>query len=46
MALGKPVIATSYSGNCDFMNAVNSCPLGYRLRAVTARDHEYPEACR
>ena len=28
MALGKPVIATSYSGNCDFMNAVNSCPRG------------------
>ncbi|MGO9855754.1 MAG: glycosyltransferase family 4 protein [Acidimicrobiales bacterium] len=44
MALGKPVIATSYSGNCDFMNAVNSCPLGYRLRAVTARDHDHQEA--
>jgi glycosyltransferase involved in cell wall biosynthesis len=41
MALGKPVIATSYSGNCDFMNSVNSCPLGYRLRAVRERDHEY-----
>ena len=44
MALGKPVIATSYSGNCDFMNAVNSCPLGYRLRAVTAHDHRYQKA--
>jgi glycosyltransferase involved in cell wall biosynthesis len=44
MALGKPVIATSYSGNCDFMNAVNSCPVGYRLRAVTVRDHVYQEA--
>jgi glycosyltransferase involved in cell wall biosynthesis len=44
MALGKPVIATNYSGNCDFMNPVNSCPLGYRLRPVTAQDHEYQEA--
>jgi glycosyltransferase involved in cell wall biosynthesis len=41
MALGKPVIATWYSGNCDFMDSVNSCPLGYRLRTVTTRDHEY-----
>ncbi len=44
MAIGKPVIATSYSGNCDFMNAVNSCPLGYRLRPITAHDHEYQQA--
>ena len=44
MALGKPVIGTSYSGNCDFMNAVNSCPLGYRLRPITAQDHVYQEA--
>jgi glycosyltransferase involved in cell wall biosynthesis len=44
MALGKPAIATSYSGNCDFMNAVNSCPVGYRLRAVTVRDHVYQAA--
>jgi glycosyltransferase involved in cell wall biosynthesis len=46
MALGKPVIATSYSGNCDFMNAVNSCPLGYRLRTVMAQDHDYQEGLR
>lgn len=46
MALGKPVIATSYSGNCDFMNALNCCPLGYRLRVVTARDHDYQEGLR
>ena len=46
MALGKPVIATSYSGNCDFMNARNSCPVGYRLRPVTARDHEYQTGLR
>jgi glycosyltransferase involved in cell wall biosynthesis len=41
MALGKPVIATSYSGNCDFMDSSNSCPVGYQLRAVAARDHVY-----
>jgi glycosyltransferase involved in cell wall biosynthesis len=31
MALGKPVIATDYSGNTDFMNAGNSFPVKYRL---------------
>lgn len=31
MRLGKPVIATAYSGNMDFMTEENSFPLGYRL---------------
>ena len=31
MALGKPVIATGYSGNMDFMNMENSYPVDYRL---------------
>src|SRR5215208_908920 len=31
MALGKPVIATSRSGNMDFMNVSNSYPVGYEL---------------
>jgi glycosyltransferase involved in cell wall biosynthesis len=31
MSLGKPVIATAYSGNMDFMTPENSFPLGYRL---------------
>jgi glycosyltransferase involved in cell wall biosynthesis len=31
MALGKPVIATGYSGNMDFMNEGNSFLVGYRL---------------
>jgi len=31
MYLGKPVIATGYSGNTDFMNANNSFPVKYRL---------------
>jgi glycosyltransferase involved in cell wall biosynthesis len=31
MSLGKPVIATAYSGNLDFMTPENSFPLGYRM---------------
>lgn len=31
MFLGKPVVATGWSGNMDFMNAENSCPIGYEL---------------
>lgn len=31
MALGKPVIATNWSGNTDFMNETNACAVGYQL---------------
>ncbi len=31
MALGKPVVATNWSGNVDMMTAENSCPVDYRL---------------
>jgi glycosyltransferase involved in cell wall biosynthesis len=31
MALGKPVIATSWSGNMDFMDSSNSFPVRYEL---------------
>jgi glycosyltransferase involved in cell wall biosynthesis len=31
MYLGKPVVATGWSGNMDFMNATNSCPVKYEL---------------
>jgi glycosyltransferase involved in cell wall biosynthesis len=31
MFLGKPVIGTNWSGNVDFMNADNSCPVGHHL---------------
>jgi glycosyltransferase involved in cell wall biosynthesis len=34
MALGKPVIGTAWSGNMSFMNATNSCLVGYRLVPV------------
>jgi glycosyltransferase involved in cell wall biosynthesis len=35
MYLGKPVIATAYSGNVDFMDERNSYPLDYRLVTIT-----------
>jgi glycosyltransferase involved in cell wall biosynthesis len=31
MALGKPVVATAYSGNMDFMTVTNSYPVRYQL---------------
>jgi glycosyltransferase involved in cell wall biosynthesis len=31
MYLGKPVIATNWSGNVDFMTSRNSCPVEYEL---------------
>jgi glycosyltransferase involved in cell wall biosynthesis len=36
MLLGKPVVATGWSGNTDFMDAENSEPVGCRL--IPARD--------
>ena len=39
MAHGKPVIATGYSGNLDFMRADNSCPVGYTLIPVRPGDY-------
>jgi glycosyltransferase involved in cell wall biosynthesis len=43
MALGKPVIATAYSGNTDFATAANSCEVGYHLREITSEDHLFDE---
>jgi glycosyltransferase involved in cell wall biosynthesis len=34
MALGKPAIATGWSGNTDFMDARNACPVGYSLKPI------------
>ncbi|MDP9191020.1 MAG: glycosyltransferase [Acidobacteriota bacterium] len=34
MCLGKPVVATGWSGNMDFMNGTNSCPVGYELTTL------------
>ena len=38
MALGKPVIATRYSGPVDFLTDANSYPVGYRLVPI-GRDY-------
>src|SRR6185503_6112602 len=38
MYLGKPVVGTNWSGNTDFMNHKNSCPVNYDL-VVLDRDH-------
>jgi len=35
MARGKPVIATDWSGNTDFMNTTNSFPVPYQLVELT-----------
>jgi glycosyltransferase involved in cell wall biosynthesis len=38
MFLGKPVIATDWSGTAEFVNAANGCPVTYRLVTLD-RDH-------
>jgi glycosyltransferase involved in cell wall biosynthesis len=42
MYLGKPVIATGYSGNVDFMNADNSLLVRYRLVPIGPNSGPYP----
>jgi glycosyltransferase involved in cell wall biosynthesis len=41
MYLGKPVIATNYSGNVDYMTADNSYPVRYHIRPIAEEDHRY-----
>jgi glycosyltransferase involved in cell wall biosynthesis len=41
MYLGKPVVATNWSGNADFMNEGNSCPVRYALRPIEAGEGPY-----
>jgi glycosyltransferase involved in cell wall biosynthesis len=43
MALGKPVIATAYSGNLDFMRADNSFPVRYSLVPLDRPLGPYPK---
>jgi glycosyltransferase involved in cell wall biosynthesis len=43
MSLGKPVIATDYSGNLDFMNESNAILVPYELVAVGNDAYPYPE---
>lgn len=42
MALGKPVIATAYSGNLDFMTPQNSFLVGYQRCVVGVPWDRYP----
>ena len=46
MLLEKPVIATRYSGNLEFMNDANSFLCSYRLRRVGAGADPYPSQAR
>jgi glycosyltransferase involved in cell wall biosynthesis len=43
MSLGKSVIGTGYSGNLDFMDAGNSCLVGYTLVDVGASEYPQPQ---
>jgi glycosyltransferase involved in cell wall biosynthesis/SAM-dependent methyltransferase len=44
MYLGKPVIATGYSGNMEFMTPQNSYPVDFTLRPVGDEAGPYPAA--
>ena len=41
MALGKPVVATGYSGNMDYMTVDNSYPVKYELVRCPCHCHPY-----
>jgi glycosyltransferase involved in cell wall biosynthesis len=41
MYLGKPVIATGYSGNMDFMTPDNSCLVDYKLVPLVEGDYPF-----
>jgi glycosyltransferase involved in cell wall biosynthesis len=45
MFLGKPVIATAYSGNMDFTRVDNSFLVSYRLKPVGKNNAPYDEHC-
>lgn len=38
MLAGKPVVATGYSGNLDFMTGDTSCLVGFRLREIVPEE--------
>ena len=45
MSLGRPVIATAWSGNMDFMTPADACLVGHDLVPVRASHYDYrPEA--
>jgi glycosyltransferase involved in cell wall biosynthesis len=44
MSLGKPVVATDWSGNTDYINSQNSCPVRYRMVPVQTDHPSYASA--
>jgi glycosyltransferase involved in cell wall biosynthesis len=46
MLLGKPVIATDYSGTKDFVNKATAFPVKYKLKALEAGDYPFWEGQR
>ena len=46
MSLGKPVVATGYSANTEFMSAENACLVSHRLVAVPEGCGPYPTTAR
>ncbi|MEI7685509.1 MAG: glycosyltransferase family 4 protein [Planctomycetota bacterium] len=46
MALGKPTIATRYSGNLDFMNDDNSLLVAATMTSLRTRTRSYPRGAR
>jgi glycosyltransferase involved in cell wall biosynthesis len=45
MLLGKPTIATGYSGNLDFMTAENSYLVDYTRSVIEDDTPPYPKGC-
>ena len=43
MLMGKPVIATGWSGNVDFMDETNACLVPYRMIRLESAQGPYPE---
>jgi len=43
LCFGKPVIATNYSGNIDFMPEAISYPVNFRLVPITAGEYHFVE---
>ena len=43
MKLGKPVIATNWSGNTEYMDETNACPVDYTLIPVVDPFHFFKE---
>lgn len=46
MRMGKPVVATAYSGNMEFMTTDNSCLVHYRMIAVRHGEYSHAEGQR